>query len=156
MQLLMDFLVLHGTSAKYKNVFLLAHSMGGLLSADAFKYLYKLDDADLEGSPSLASRIYKSLFTYQKTSSSSHTQDEMRSLINISAILAFDSPYFGLHQNVLTRTGLQKAKDAVPKELPPVSGVLGPAINGAVEHLIPNKVLFYYFYYPNHTLTLDY
>lgn len=127
--------------------------MGGLLSADAFKYLYKLDDADLDGTRSLASRIYKSLFTYQKSSSTSHTEDEMRSLVNISAILAFDSPYFGLHQNVITRTGLQKAKDAVPKELPPISGILGPAINGAVEHLIPNKVLYYTI---QNTLTLDY
>ncbi|KAJ3267542.1 hypothetical protein HK104_005788, partial [Borealophlyctis nickersoniae] len=41
-QKLIDWLLLHATTARYKCVILLAHSMGGLLAADAYQYLYDL------------------------------------------------------------------------------------------------------------------
>jgi triacylglycerol esterase/lipase EstA (alpha/beta hydrolase family) len=41
-QKLMDFLILHGSSAKYHGVYLAGHSMGGIMAADAYNYLYQV------------------------------------------------------------------------------------------------------------------
>ena len=129
--------MLHGSSVKYKNVFLVAHSMGGLIAADAYRYLYKLEPKSFQAS-SLAARVkssFSSFFSYQQ-SSSDHSGEDMRFLINISGIIAFDSPYFGLHPNVILKTGMDKVKEAVPTQIPNIPSSVVPIAN----QLIPEKV----------------
>ncbi len=141
--------MLNGSSAKYKNVFLLAHSMGGLLAADAYRYLYKLEP-NIGEQNSLTAKLKSTLsyfFSYQQ-SSSYHSEDDMRFLINISGIISFDSPYFGLHPNVVLKTGLGKAKEAVPTQLPKtIPSSVAPLAKKAVNELIPEKVTLQSFSY---------
>ena len=133
--------MLYGSSVKYKNVFLLAHSMGGILAADAYRYLYKIEPKIFQPdhSSSFVSKFKSTLtsfFSYQQ-SSSDHSGDDMRFLINISGIISFDSPYFGLHPNVVLKTGVLKAKEAVPTSIP---SSVAPIAKNAINQLIPEKV----------------
>ncbi|KAI8827050.1 uncharacterized protein EV422DRAFT_23499 [Fimicolochytrium jonesii] len=47
-QKLIDWLLIHATTGRYKCVILLAHSMGGLLAADAYQYMYALHKEKVE------------------------------------------------------------------------------------------------------------
>lgn len=95
-------------------------SLGGLLASDAVRYLYKLKVDEAESSQKgLISRVSEkisSIFSYSE-SSMDHHPDDIRFLVNVSAVITFDSPFFGLHQNVLTRTGMEKGKETI-KDLP--------------------------------------
>ncbi|KAI9340072.1 hypothetical protein DFJ73DRAFT_797932 [Zopfochytrium polystomum] len=79
---LASWLTAQATTETADAVVLLAHSMGGLLSADAAKSLL-LDDA-AAAAPT----------------------------VPIIAILAYDSPFFGLHPNVFLHTGTQRVTAA--------------------------------------------
>lgn len=118
-QKLMDFIMFNGSTAKYKNVFIFAHSMGGLLATDAYRHLYHLSPIPSTESASLITRMASSFGSYfsNPPSLSSHNAEEMRFLVNITGIITFDTPFFGLHRNVILSTGVLKAKD-VAKELP--------------------------------------
>ncbi|KAJ3002278.1 hypothetical protein HKX48_002400, partial [Thoreauomyces humboldtii] len=48
-QKLIDWLLVYGTTGRYECVLLLAHSMGGLLAADAYQYMYALHKEKVEG-----------------------------------------------------------------------------------------------------------
>ena len=89
---LVDWLLLNATTSQYKNVILIAHSMGGLLVCDAFRYL----------------------FSHEISEDITIQQDKLsaRHLVNIIGIFTFDSPYYGLHPS-LTTSSMRNAKDAI-------------------------------------------
>ncbi|KAJ3366080.1 hypothetical protein HDU91_002004 [Kappamyces sp. JEL0680] len=143
-QKLMDWLVFNGTSTKYSHVYLLAHSMGGLLSADAFRHLYKLQLKKPDSS-SLLSRISSSvgsLFSYGP-SPAEHSGDDMRVLVNIAGIITFDSPFFGLHKNVALQTALSKAREGaaeVPAAIKAIPTMIPVDVAAPLVEMIPERV----------------
>jgi hypothetical protein len=104
-QKLMDFLLSKCHTVKYSKVILLAHSMGGLLCADAFRYLYQL-----ELQPEKKSWL-GSFFSYTKPILAS--SDDIRLLLNIVGIVTFDSPFYGLSSNIVG-TSLRKIPGLMP------------------------------------------
>ncbi|KAL2912123.1 hypothetical protein HK105_208399 [Polyrhizophydium stewartii] len=166
---LMDWLLLHATSARYESVVLCAHSMGGFLAADAYRYLYRLpvpsdasagavvvEDAT-DGLPpdevqnmqqhlaqqrswlGRAASSLSSWFSYNTQDPNAAHPDDLRFLVNIRGIITFDSPFFGLHPNVVTKTGTAKAQ-AVVATLPETIPQILPSPAAAVDTLIPDKI----------------
>lgn len=87
-------------------------------------------------------------YSMNKTQNPHRIIQKMRFLINISGIISFDSPYFGLHPNVVLKTGLGKAKEAVPTQLPKtIPSSVAPLAKKAVNELIPEKVTLQSFSY---------
>ncbi|KAJ3107094.1 hypothetical protein HDU96_008018 [Phlyctochytrium bullatum] len=80
---LVDWLRIRCSEKKPSYLVLLAHSMGGLMAADAASLLLAGFSADIEPE------------------------------VNIRAVLAFDSPFFGLHPHVITQSGVQKVSKTV-------------------------------------------
>ncbi|KAI8896868.1 hypothetical protein BC833DRAFT_595802 [Globomyces pollinis-pini] len=115
-QKLMDWLILHASTARYESVFLCAHSMGGILAADAYRYLYKVDPQK-EASRWDSVRSY---FSYAPDPNAPKA-DDMRFLVNIKGIITFDSPFYGLHSKVISVAGVGKAQEVaveLPRHLP--------------------------------------
>ncbi|KAI9097393.1 hypothetical protein DFS34DRAFT_124200 [Phlyctochytrium arcticum] len=175
---LMKWLEIYATTGRYSCVILLAHSMGGLLAADAYQWIYtptekkppKQSGKKKDGKPApktppatpasataaassdnqtnVLSRLFGSFGIKGKaptppseqyppgeaapedesttdaqapkepegdapdsprSESDAHPDSEWRHLINIRGILAFDSPFYGLHTNVFTQAGSTKA-----------------------------------------------
>ncbi|KNC98969.1 uncharacterized protein SPPG_05925 [Spizellomyces punctatus DAOM BR117] len=163
---LMKWLEIYATTVRYECVILMAHSMGGLLAADAYQWMYalhkekveerleradaqaKVDGATTNVSPTTATGTagVSSWFgrwgrgnkkedvtvvnlppttaetaTPLDTSPESFEQDGfegtdehspdsgIRFLVNIRGIITFDSPFYGLHTNVITQAGTNKA-----------------------------------------------
>jgi hypothetical protein len=117
-QKLMDYLMFHGSSTKYKSVFLLAHSMGGILALDAYQSLYQIHD--------------KSYFYDHQHP---HTGDDMRVLTRIKGIIAFDSPFFGLANNVILSTGVQKAAGVVK-----LAPALVKSMDLSLDKIVPETI----------------
>ncbi|KAJ3309199.1 hypothetical protein HDV04_006306 [Boothiomyces sp. JEL0838] len=142
-QKLMDWLILHGSTGRYESVILCAHSMGGLLAADAYRHLYRVQPVVNETQSwwSKAAGGVTSYFSYAPVEKN-HTPDDMRFLVNIIAIFSFDSPFYGLHNNVVTKTGVMKAKEIaqdLPKILP--NNLTAPAIAAIPDHfMVPTPV----------------
>ncbi|KAJ3276326.1 hypothetical protein HDV01_004949 [Terramyces sp. JEL0728] len=142
-QKLMDWLILHGSTARYESVILCAHSMGGLLAADAYRHLYRVQPVVAENQSwySKAGGAVGSFFSYAPQEKK-HTPDDMRFLVNIIAIFSFDSPFYGLHNNVVTKTGVMKAKE-IAQDLPKIipSNLTVPAIAAIPDHvMVPTPV----------------
>ncbi|KAJ3052625.1 hypothetical protein HK097_005936 [Rhizophlyctis rosea] len=243
-QKLIDWLLVFATTAKYRCVILLAHSMGGLLAADAYQYLYSLHNGGSEnkgsgqgngaapGSGSAASWLANvgaplgrwlsrgrnaasaagpsdsanapansaqsssagaadtqpnssdrppdtqtSAPSSSKTSEApseaptipdasipsnrtvtpgdptqtahlndhewervekkhDETDSELRLLVNIRGLLTFDSPFYGLHTNVITQAGASKAVAVVSEGLSNVTSYL-PGVAALLPESIP-------------------
>ncbi|KAJ3041489.1 hypothetical protein HDV00_009285 [Rhizophlyctis rosea] len=241
-QKLIDWLLLYATTAKYRCVILLAHSMGGLLAVDAYQYLYELHKANLNDSSTsdskgkepvaqAASNTWMTSFyggteaatswlnnlaapvgqwfqrtdagasssvasakqsaegtqtqpdpnpppsdtatdnTTSPTSNLPHAPDipdaaippnpsvtpgdptqtaclndqeferveqqndkvesDIRLLVNVRGIITFDSPFYGLHTNVITQAGTSKAVSVVSEGLSNVTAYLPSAVDAA-------------------------
>ena len=113
----MDFLLLHGNSATYHSVILCGHSMGGILAADAYNFLYSTHIAHQE--PGLLNSI--SSYLSHAPPSDHPSPSDIRFLLRIKGVFAFDSPFYGLHTSVIS-SGLRKSKELaiVPTDLKPI------------------------------------
>jgi hypothetical protein len=156
---LVDWLLLNATTLSYRNVvsvrfdlnalfletlcelfcpnpiqILLAHSMGGLLAVDAYRYLYKQELLDLSPtSPKDTSQsILGRFLSHSSPSNPQDTEHSARHLVNIVGILSFDSPFYGLDQRIYTQSSLRNVQNAV-KSIP------APNIDH-VRQLIPKHV----------------
>ncbi|KAJ1564947.1 hypothetical protein HK405_013561, partial [Cladochytrium tenue] len=169
---LADWLLLHATTVNYRTVILLAHSMGGLLCADAYALLYRMHIKPPEKSRSVPSAsppepdnsgwfarstmvlgAVRSFLTRPEPKPASAAKDasdttqrqlgddidgdgaddeeyddgedvadedivaseeivvdarSIRALVNVGAIITFDSPFYGLASNVITTAGKNK------------------------------------------------
>ena len=109
------------------------HSMGGLLAMDAYRYLYHDELSTLKPLPDppseegWAARI-KGFF---ETRSPAPGIESARALVNITAILNFDSPLYGLDPRILTQSSLRNAQQAATSIKPSVAHL---------AHLIPKSV----------------
>lgn len=97
---LMDWLLINCTTFKYSKVILAGHSMGGLLCCDAFRNLYIPRE--------------RSFFHYPMPQLD---PIETRLLLNIVAIMTFDSPLYGLNQS-LAALVLPKGIEIAPHLMP--------------------------------------
>jgi hypothetical protein len=114
-QRLMDFLISKCHTVQYSKVILLGHSMGGILAADSYRYLYQIERTSDTSNASTLQRI-KSWFSYSKPQLAS--EEEMRMLVNIVGVIAFDSPFYGLHPRLIN-TSIGKLPEIVPElEIP--------------------------------------
>ena len=118
---LMDYLLLHGNSVNYHSVILCGHSMGGIMAADAYNYLYSTHLLHQE------SGFAASLASYFSHAPSGDTPspEDIRFLLRIKGIFSFDSPFYGLHTNVIS-SGLKKSKElaVLPTDLKPIIEIM--------------------------------
>ncbi len=123
---LVDWLLLNATTIQYSHVVLCAHSMGGLLAADAYRTIYDLKIPTTAPNPLVAlfagigalfpgavplqtAKIEDNAATdSQVKSANDPAEPTVRELINIAGIVTFDSPLYGLH-TALPLTGVNKA-----------------------------------------------
>ncbi|ORZ37025.1 hypothetical protein BCR44DRAFT_1431309 [Catenaria anguillulae PL171] len=93
-----------GNPAARLNVVLIAHSMGGLVVADAVRMLYDEDDG-VEGSFSTSFAIKTvastDLVSFRQQPHPPRPRPASQHPINVLGVLAFDSPYFHLHPDML-------------------------------------------------------
>ncbi|KAJ3317655.1 hypothetical protein HDU76_001104 [Blyttiomyces sp. JEL0837] len=111
---LVAWLLENASVERHSHVVLLSHSMGGLMSADAAAFL-------------LADRVAKG--------DGSGGNPNAHAEVNIRGILAFDSPFFGLHSSVFLETGAQRIGKVVETASTFVSAfsrVVGGGGGGAV------------------------
>ncbi|KAJ3183585.1 hypothetical protein HDU85_002014 [Gaertneriomyces sp. JEL0708] len=199
---LYDWLILHATTGRYDYVILLAHSMGGLLAADVYRYMYAKqrgevdkwmeegrEEGGIEGIGVVASEPSQELPIEEKKSTwwnpfnglgrmgagvrsnnaenvakeptlrtspeilnnvenlpsppvapkdvvdETRLSDSFRAFVNIRAILTFDSPFFGLHANLITQAGPRSAVALMSD-----AGSYVPILRDAVTDLVPDKV----------------
>jgi hypothetical protein len=109
-QRLMDFLISKCHTVQYSKVILLGHSMGGILAADSYRFLYQIEGTTDSTNASTLQRI-KSWFSYSKPQLA--TEEEMRMLLNIVGVITFDSPFYGLHPHLINAS-INKLPEIVP------------------------------------------
>jgi hypothetical protein len=101
-QKFMDWLLLNGSTTVYRRVVILSHSMGGLLSADAYNSLYSVRKSEKDKS------FFQKWFSYNYDPE--HDPNDIRTLVNITGLFSFDSPFFGLERSVIHTTGVSKGQ----------------------------------------------
>lgn len=207
-QKLIDWLLIYATTGRYECVILMAHSMGGLLAADAYQYMYALhkekveerlgdpeeeatadgreeattESKQLQGSATVPSSapqassmsaltswfgswtiggkkgsgntvsssksdcngplndLKKGVDTDGFEGTDEHSPDsDVRVLVNIRGIITFDSPFYGLHTNVITQAGTNKAIALVSEGLYNPKAYL-PAAMEAVSTYAPRTI----------------
>lgn len=83
--------------------------MGGLLASDAYRYLYEhelLDTTEPKAPPEgFFSRLFVSRSLASATAQENTADHSARHLVNITGLLAFDSPFFGLDPRIVTAGG---------------------------------------------------
>lgn len=127
-QKFMDWLLMNATSTIYAKVIILSHSMGGLLSADAYISLYSVRKSEQDKS------FFQKWFSYNYDPV--HDPKDIRTLVNITGLFSFDSPFFGLQRSVIHTTGVLKGRQVV--QTIDRQTVLSLAPN--ITDLIPDKV----------------
>jgi pimeloyl-ACP methyl ester carboxylesterase len=99
---LVAWLLQYASASQYSPVIVCGHSMGGLLAVDAARALL---DNRMKGPTSMNADVE----------------------VNIRAVFAFDSPFFGLHPNVILEAGAEKVKQKVETVAGFLSKVMPPA-----------------------------
>ncbi|KAJ3079264.1 hypothetical protein HK102_003913, partial [Quaeritorhiza haematococci] len=108
-------------------VVLLGHSMGGILAVDCARRMAKRGEAVLGVAESRVAVQKRSSWSlrkseqYQQSTTDDNQYTNGQGPVNIRAILAYDSPFFGLHPHVLTHTGTQRIATVTSA----VSGLVG-------------------------------
>lgn len=120
---LYNWLIMNATWPEYQGVIIIAHSMGGLIAADACRKLFKAG---------ISSSISEDLSLNTKEAgerdqspadinASVYVSQHLNGHVNILAVFSYDSPFFGLNPNVFSVAVGTKAVEMVDIIAPPES-----------------------------------